>query len=58
MGRKATKLAYKAERRKRSQPLKPLGRIGSEEEFALLWTDDHIGTISGVFNQRNHTGAW
>jgi hypothetical protein len=57
VGGKTTQLADKAERGKRGEPVKPLARIRYQAQLTFLRTDDHIGALGAVFDQRGHTGA-
>src|SRR5713101_7151456 len=45
-------LAQEAQRGDRLQPGKPGRRIRDECQFSLVWTDDEVGPISDVFDQR------
>ncbi len=50
IGRKTARVADKAERGKRAEPLKPVQRIGGESQLPFVWADEHIGPSRPQFH--------
>ena len=56
VGGETALLTHEAERGDGRKPIKPLSRIRHQVQLALLRTDDHIGSLRAVFDQRRHAG--